>query len=106
MPRPVLLATAWEDISRIADYHLRAVGPCSAEDITDKILDTIDLLVEMPYLGPLHQDPILCAAGFRKLLCGSYVCIYRIIGDIPTVYDIFHGSQNYTDWMHPQGKRP
>lgn len=95
MPAPRILATAWEDISAIADYHIKNVGPQSAERITDTLLNTIELLEAHPYLGPLHSDPVLQMQRYRKLLCGPYVCVYRVIDGVPTVYRIFHGSQNY-----------
>ena len=40
----VILTPAWQDIDRISDLHLMLVGPKSAEEITDKLLDTIALL--------------------------------------------------------------
>ena len=49
-----ILTPAWRDIDRISDFHLMKVGPQSAERITDQLLDTIDLLEEHPYMGPLH----------------------------------------------------
>ena len=36
-----ILTPAWQDIERIADIHMSAVGPHSAEIITDKLLDKI-----------------------------------------------------------------
>lgn len=95
MPAPRILAAAYEDILNIADYRMRTVGPQSAQAITDKLLDTIDLLETTPLLGPLHHDPVLQNMGFRKLICGSYVCIYRMLDEVPTVYRVFHESQSY-----------
>ena len=99
MPEPRILSSAVEDISQIADHRLRHVGPNSAEAVTDKLLDTIALLGDAPFLGPLHHDPVLQSMGFRKLVCGQYVCVYRIVDDVPTVYRVFHESQNYPAWL-------
>lgn len=44
MPAPRILPAAYEDILNIADYRIREVGPNSAEAITNRLLDTIDLL--------------------------------------------------------------
>lgn len=96
MPAPRILPAAYEDILNIADHRIREVGPNSAEAITNRLLDTIDLLEETPLIGPLHHDPALQSMGYRKLLCGQYVCIYRIVDNIPIVYRVFHESQNYT----------
>ena len=95
MPAPRILASALEDISAIADYHLRQVGPSSAEAVTDKLLDSIALLGATPYLGPLHHDRVLQSMGYRKLVCGRYVCVYRLVDDVPTVYRVFHESRDY-----------
>lgn len=95
MPQVRILQSAWEDLSSIADYHIREVGPLSAERITNEILNTFQLLATNPYLGPLQHDAVLQRRGFRKLLCGRYVCVYRVDEDVPTVYHIFHASSNY-----------
>ena len=95
MPAPRILSSAVEDISQIADHHLRRVGPNSAEAVTDRLLDTIALLGGAPFLGALHHDPVLQSMGYRKLVCGRYVCVYRIVDDVPTVYRVFHESQSY-----------
>ena len=66
-----ILTPALNDIDRIADYHLLAVGPVSAEKITDKLLDSIEKLVEYPLLGAEHSDPVLQekAGMWRIHLC-------------------------------------
>lgn len=74
---------------------MRASGERIAEETTDAILDTIELLGATPFLGPLHHDRVLQQLGYRKLVCGKYVCVYRIVDDIPVVYRVFHGRQNY-----------
>lgn len=93
---PRILQAAWEDISSIADYLMQSASVRTAEETTDDILGTIELLGSMPYLGPLHHDPVLQKMGYRKLICGSYLCVYRIIDDAPTVYRVFHTHQDYT----------
>lgn len=95
MPSPVILSTAWEDIATIAEQLLQTVGPRSAESTTDAILNAIELLENMPFMGPLHHDEVLQRLGFRKLLVKRYVCVYRIIDGVPTVYDVFWQSQDY-----------
>lgn len=103
MPQAKLLQAAWEDLSNIADYHLREVGPLSAERVTDRLLDAIELLSDNPYLGPLHGDHVLQRRGFRKLVCGQYVCVYRVDEGVPTVYRIFPGSADYTRNVSTRG---
>ena len=52
-----ILTPAWQDIERIADIHMSAVGPHSAESITDKLLDKITLLCIGR--GRFHCDPVI-----------------------------------------------
>jgi toxin ParE1/3/4 len=84
-----------KDIDRIADYHLMTVGPQSAEKITDKILDTIALLEDYLYSGSEISDPALQRQGYRKLICGDYVCIYRVIEETAYIYHVVHSATNY-----------
>ena len=91
----VILTPAWRDIDRISDLHLMLVGPKSAEEITDKLLDTIALLAEQPYMGALHPDPSLAGHQYRKLICGKYVCIYKVIDQTVYVYRIVDGRTDY-----------
>ena len=91
----VILTPAWQDIDRISDLHLMLVGPKSAEEITDKLLDPIALLAEQPYMGALHPDPFLAQHQYRKLICGKYVCIYKVIDQTVYVYRIVDGRTDY-----------
>lgn len=90
-----ITAPAWKDIDRISDYHLLLVGPNSSKNITDKLLDTIALLADNPYLGAQHPDPVLAKNDFRKILCGDYVCIYKVIDEMVYIYRIVNGKTDY-----------
>jgi len=90
-----ILTPALHDIDKIADYHLLAVGPVSAEKITDKLLDSIEKLGEYPLMGTEHTDPVLQKEGYRKLVCGEYICIYRLIDDTIYIYRVVHGATDY-----------
>lgn len=94
-----ILTPALKDIEQIADYHLLAVGPKSAEKITDKLLDSIEKLGEYPLMGTEHTDPILQKEGYRKLICGEYICIYRLIADTIYIYRVVHGAADYPRWF-------
>jgi toxin ParE1/3/4 len=90
-----ILTPAFNDIKVIADHHLLAVGPISAEKITTKLLDSIEKLSEYPLMGTQHSDPVLSKKGYRKLVCGEYICIYRLIDDTVYVYRVVHGTTDY-----------
>lgn len=97
MPKHNMLIqqSAWEDIRQIAKYKIKAFGPKSAENFMKKILDTMRLLEETPLLGPLHHDSDLRRLGYRKLFCGEYICIYKVVEDRAVALRIFHGSESY-----------
>ncbi len=90
-----ILLSAWKDIDKISDFHLKMVGAASAEKITDKILDTIDRLADFPYMGAQHPDPLLAMHEFRKVLCGDYVCVYKVVRNSVFVYRIVNGRTDY-----------
>lgn len=97
--RVELLSSAWQDLDHIAETHLQLVGAASAERMTDKILDTLERLAEFPYMGPLHPDPVLARMEYRKILCGDYVCVYRVIDSVVYVYRIVHGKTDYPKYF-------
>ena len=90
-----ILLAAWQDIDKIADFHMKMVGATSAQRITDKILDTIEKLGSFPYMGAQHPDPELAQREFRKVLCGDYVCVYKVVGNSVFVYRVVNGKTDY-----------
>ena len=94
--RVELLDAAWQDVDKIADFHLEKVGADSAQRITDKILDRVEKLAEFLLMGPPHPDPELAVQGYRKLvLTKIYVAVYRVIDDVVFVYRIVNGTTDY-----------
>jgi len=90
-----LLYPAWLDLDAIADYHLMEVGPESARKITDKILDSLDRLKTYPRSCPLAPYRELAEMGYRILVCGKYICIYRLDGKNVYVHHIVAAAINY-----------
>lgn len=90
-----ILLAAWQDIDKIADFHKKMVGAVSAQRITDKILDTLERLGSFPYMGAQHPDPELARRDFRKVICGNYVCVYKLIGSSVFVYRVVNGKTDY-----------
>lgn len=88
-------SAALRHIDKIAEYHLEKVGPKSAEKIMNKLLDGFNILETFPFSGPEHPDEALARQGYRKLILGNYVGVYRIAKKIIYVYGIFHGSMQY-----------
>ena len=90
-----ILTPAAGDIEKIAAYHLKMAGSGSAKKITNELLDTIQTLKEQPYLGMKHPDPILHKREYRKLICGDYICVYKLIEKTIYIYRVVHGATDY-----------
>lgn len=90
-----ILAPAWKELEEIADMHLSLVGAASAQKITDKILDDLEMLKTSPYMGKACEEPILAAENYRRLVTGKYLSFYRIIGKTVYVYHIINGKKDY-----------
>ncbi len=97
----ILLSPAREDLFGIAEYHLHMVGPESAERITDQLLDQVDHLGAHPFMGNLHDDPMLAGQSYRKLVCGKYICVYRVIEQEVYIYRIVYGATDYPKFFRP-----
>jgi toxin ParE1/3/4 len=91
------LTPAIKEIEKIAEYYLKMVGPKSAKQITDFLLETIQTLEDQPFLGAKHPDVILQNKGFRKLICGDYICIYKLIDTEVFIYRVVHGTTDYPE---------
>ena len=90
-----LLNPAWIDLDSIADYHLLEVGPDSAQKITDKILTALERLESFPLSCPLVPYRELAEQGYRMMVCGKYVCIYKLYGNVVYVHHITAAAINY-----------
>ena len=86
---------AWQDIDKISDFYLGMADAASAQKITDKILDTLELLGSFPYMGAQHPDPALAQREFRKVICGDYVCVYKVLETSVYVYRVVNGKTDY-----------
>ncbi len=90
-----ILIPAAKDIEKIAEYHLMMTGPGLAEKITNKLLDTIQILEEQPYSGMEHPDNILQKQNYRKLISEDYICVYKVIAKRVYIYRVVHGATDY-----------
>ncbi len=90
-----ILLAAWQDIDKISDFYLKMSGAASAQKITDQILDTLEKLGDFPYMGAQHPDSELMRREYRKVICGDYVCIYKVIGSSVYVYRVVNGKTDY-----------
>jgi plasmid stabilization system protein ParE len=94
-----LLDPAQEELDAIAVAHYRLVGPISAMKIIDKIYTSLELLKTHPHLGFPCKDKQLAKVGYRTLICGNYLCVYRILDNTIFVYHIADGRANYPELL-------
>lgn len=90
-----ILPPAQGELEEIARIHMALSGPDSARKITDRIFDAMGQLTRFPLSGPPIRDGELRAAGYRYILAGKYLVIYRVLGERVVVYHIAHGATDY-----------
>lgn len=90
-----ILDPAQNELEDIGRLYLSLVGVKSARKITDRILNTLEQLTRFPLSGPPVRDSELRAFGYRYILAGKYVIIYRPIAGTVVVYHIFDGRSDY-----------
>lgn len=90
-----ILAPAQYELEEIALVHLRLVASDSARKITNRIYDALTLLQINPHMGVSCGDRLLKIQDYRMLICGNYLCIYRLISNKVFVYHIVDGRADY-----------
>ncbi len=90
-----IVTPAQRELEEIARVHLDLVGPVSARKITDQIYGSLERLKTFPMSGSLPRDRYLREAGYRFLISGKYICMYRLIEDTVFVNHIVHGATDY-----------
>ncbi|MCG9968265.1 type II toxin-antitoxin system RelE/ParE family toxin [Pelotomaculum terephthalicicum JT] len=76
-----LLTPAQRELEEIALVHMELVGVESARKITDRIYNALAHLRSHPNMGIACIDKMLRSEGYRMLICGHYLCIYRLLGE-------------------------
>lgn len=90
-----ILPTAWEDLKRIEDWYVLRFNTETAADVIESILCVIEKLEMFPEIGALTPDSCLDKYGYRMLICGRHIGIYRMVND--KVY-IYHIADSRTDY--------
>jgi plasmid stabilization system protein ParE len=79
----------FDDIIRYATEQSAA----GAETLRDRILESIAVLIRMPYIGPVYERDR--SGHTREILCGSYRIFYRVT-ETPAqvqVVRVWHGAR-------------
>jgi toxin ParE1/3/4 len=90
-----LLRPAEQDLSEIYEYIAVDNLPAAERALT-RIEKDLKTLARQPSLGRLPRDPDISRLGYRYLIIGEYLAIYRFEGSAILVYRIIHGARDYS----------
>lgn len=93
-----ILQIAREDIGEIF-YYIAEESSKSALEMIDKIINQIDTLSELPFIGKIVQDNELAKQEYRMMIIDSYIAFYKVIDDEVVVYRVLHGMRDYPDLL-------
>ena len=94
-----LLTPAQRELEEIALVYLELAGADSARKITNQILDSLERLKTYPLSGSVPRDRWLRETGFRLVISGKFIAVYRLIDSTVYVYHIAHGATDYPKLM-------
>ncbi len=92
-----ILPSAWDDLKKIEDYYLLQFGIESALKVTEQILKSLEKLEIFPESGSVVAENLLNQNGYRMIISGTYVSIYRLIEKTVYVYHIADTQTKYTN---------
>lgn len=93
--RVEILPAACEDLKRIEDWYLIQFDVKTALKVSDHILDAVERLEQFPESGSLTPDRWLNDQGYRMVICGKHVIIYKQVKDVVYVYHIADTRTEY-----------
>ena len=83
-------------LDRLSDFLVRSAGAQTALKVMDGLLDSFDVLGELPYLGREHPDRLLASRGYRVYVAGRYVGVYLATAEGALMMGVYHTK---TDWL-------
>ena len=91
-----ILPAAWEDLKRIEDWYIVSFGAETALKVSNHILDVLERLEIFLDSGSMTPDPWLNQQGYRMIICGKHVAVYRKIEKSVYIYHIADTQTEYT----------
>lgn len=94
----VIAPSAENDLNSIVDYITRDLcNPEAASGFLDKVENAYDTLESLPNVFPFCDDAYLRARGYRQVLLGNYLMIYRVENGegIVRILHFYHSTQDY-----------
>jgi len=90
-----ILPTAWEDLKHIEDWYYMNFNADTAAKVSSHILDCIERLEHFPDSGSLTPDPWLNDMGYRMVIAGRHIAIYKAIRESVYIYHIADTRTEY-----------
>lgn len=92
-----ILPQAWDDLKTIQDYYVIRFDKETAQNVVNRILDTIQRLDIFPDTGSLPPSNYLAEQGYRMVICEKHIAIYKKFPLEGAVY-IYTISDTRTDY--------
>lgn len=90
-----ILPSAWEDLKKIEDYYLVEFDVDTALKVSNHILDCIEKLETFPEIGVYTPDKWLNDRGYRMVIAGQHVAVFKRIESMIYVYHIADTRTDY-----------
>lgn len=95
MHRIIFLQPAKKDLHEIAAYYNELFGHGSAQKVIEIIKKAIMRLELFPESGSMPPDQLLAKQGYRMVIAGNFVAIYKLIHDNVYIYHICNTQTDY-----------
>lgn len=102
MYKLILSRAAEEDLEQIVSYMVKDLAnPMAAQHFLDAVCDCYMNLKSMPKMYEESRDAYLRSLGYRKVVIGKYILLYRIDESETCVriYRVFYGARNYKAFL-------
>lgn len=90
MSRVFFTWAAREDLIEIWT-HIATEDPAVADRVLDRLAEAASYLTQNPEMGPARDD---IRPGLRYLVSGSYLLLYRILGEDIEIVRAVHGRRD------------
>lgn len=94
------LRAAQDDLATIEDWYRLNFDDRTALKVTDSIVSTIERLEDYPDSGSLPPNQWLAENGFRMVIAGRHVAIYKRVGDSIYIHHIADTRTEYSKLFH------
>lgn len=98
--RIIYYPTATEDIISILDY-ISIDAPSAANNLIDKINESISSLSSFPFKGTVPRDFYLKSKGYRMLIISSYIVFYLVneSSEVVEIMRVVSSRQSYRSFL-------